>query len=361
MKECAYGREPVNAKLMFLLFLKKTGVFLSAAAIGALLVGGYYFVTEILMGEGVTYSATSTYYVQYGTDPQTGNEYTYINGVTWDSTWVKSDAFLQDVQTFIREENNSELSVESLKRYISADLPSDLRMPVTTVKTEEEELTMLVAGAVEKAMMQLGANPDYREIEEISVVISAKKAEITLIDDRTVSAVILGALLGLFTAVVIWCIRYFMDDSVYVPDTFETRYGIPMLGTLESPYLAENFKYLFAGKKSIALLGTDSDGDMTEIKNRLSELLQDVMAGEDGVQLIPMPGAEQCPEVFGAIRQLDGLLLCVEAGARDGKRTEELLATFEKQDITVDAALLIHEDEALQRVYYLRKGKKPEM
>lgn len=369
MKECAYGKEPLDFKLICLLLIKKIWIFLVATAIGAFLVGGIYFVTEILMGEGVTYQATSTYYVEYGTDPVTGNEITYINGVTWDTTWIKSDEFIQNVReqvgAKVQEMTGKELTPERLKGYLSAALPSDLRMPTTTVKTESAELTMLLIPAVEEAMVMFGANPAYREIEEIKVVISPDVAQRTIIDDRTGNAVILGAFLGLLLAAISWCIRYFMDDSVYVPTTFEYRYDIPMLGTLESPYLQENFKHLFAGKEKIAVLGVNSDADISSVTKELEKTLWGSKASEGskdgknmwaaGFQLTTMPGLEQCPEALERIREQDGLLLCIEAGARDGKRIEELLQLFKKQEITVTAALLTNADEMLQKVYYLRK------
>lgn len=368
MRECAYGKEPLDFKLMCLLLIKRIWMFVVATAVGGLLVGGTYFVTEILLGEGVTYQATSTYYVEYGTDPQTGNEITYINGVTWDTTWIKSDEFIQNVRELVggkaQEMTGMELTAERLKGYLSAALPSDLRMPTTTVKTESTELTMLLIPAVEEAMVMFGANPEYREIDEIKVVISPEFAERTVIDDRTVNAVILGAFLGLLFAAVTWCIRYFLDDSVYVPTTFEYRYDIPMLGTLESPYLRENFKHLFAGKEKIAVLGVNSDADIASVTKELDKTLWGNKASEAehsnhmrtaGWQLTAMPGLEQCPEALECIREQDGLLLCVEAGARDGKRIEELLQLFKKQEIAVTAALLTDADEVLQKVYYLHK------
>ncbi|MBQ7925140.1 MAG: hypothetical protein IJ335_02485 [Lachnospiraceae bacterium] len=351
MRECAYGREPLDVKLMVLLMLKKGYYFVLAVILGAIVAGGIYFFTQI-WGKEVLYEATSTYYVEYGTDPQTGQEYTYINATTWDTIWVKSDEFLEEVRDATLSMgpalDGETLTKELLKTYISADLPSDLRMPTTRVSTPNPELTMQIARAVEQAMVSLGAGDANKEIEAIGVVIAAEEAERAMLDDRTWSAVILGGLLGLFGAVVWWLVGYFLDDSVYVPGTFEKRYGIPMLGTCNGVYTAVNFKHLFAGKTRVAVLGADADTDMGEIVTALQAALQ-----EAAWELVPMPGLEQCPEVVTALRECDGLLLGVEAGAHDGKRLEEQLSVLEKQQIPVTAAILLHEDELLQRLYHL--------
>lgn len=372
MKECAYGKEPLDVKLMSILILKKIKVFLAATIIGGLLVGGIYFVSQILLGEGVTYEATSTYYVEYGTDPLTNQEFTYINGVTWDTVWVKSDTFLAQVLEkagdAAQQLTGTELTAERLKGYLSAALPSDLRIPTTTVKTESRELTMLLAEAVEETMVAFGAGDENREINEIRVLISPQQAERTVIDNRTWSAVILGAVLGLFAAVVLWLIGYFLDDSIYVPTTFEYRYGIPMLGTLSSPFTVVNFKHFFREKNTVAVLGVDEESDMQAVSAELNKLLAgkqmasgtavaepetiDGIGAETSWELVPMPGLEQCPEVVETLRIYDSVLLCVEAGAHDGKRIQEQLNLLTKQEIPVTAALLLHEDESLQKLYY---------
>lgn len=350
MRECAYGREPLDVKLMVLLMLKKGLYFVLATLLGAVVAGGFYFFTHI-WGKEVRYEATSTYYVEYGTDPQTGNEYTYINGVTWDTIWLKSDAFLEKILTSAGKEagaTNMQLpDKEQLKNCLSAQLPSDLRMPTTTVSTPDPELTLVLARAVEQTMVDFGGGDMNKEIDAIRVVTAAETAQRALLDDRTWSAVILGAVLGLFFAVVIWLIGYFLDDSVYVPGTFEKRYGISMLGTCDSTYTVVNFKHLFAGKRRVALLGADGDDNMREVADLLKGRL-----GTEQWELVPMPGLEQCPEIVETLRECDGLLYCVPAGAHDGKRLEEQLSTLEKQDVPVTAALLIYEDLYLQKLYH---------
>ncbi len=362
MKTCAYGREPLDVKLMCLLLLKRIGMILVSALAGGILVGGTYFVTKVLP-IGVTYEATTTYYVEYVTDPVTHQDYSYINGVTWDTVWVKSDAFLEQVckeaADRARELTGQELTAERLKGYLSADLPSDLRIPTTTVTTEAAELTMLLADAVEQAMIDL---PKVnQEILEIRVMIHPTGATETVLDNRTWAAAILGCILGLFLAVTIWVICYFLDDSVYVPTTFEVRYQMPMLGTLDSPGLSALLLHDCEGKTNLAVLGVDEETDMTEVADRLkNSLLQAKQKGvalpetnsPAGVNFVPMPGLAQCPEVGQKLAQYDGVILGVQAGAHDGKRIEQLLRMLEKLEVPVTAAVLLDAEEWLQKAYY---------
>ncbi|MGN1148054.1 MAG: hypothetical protein ACI4TB_06500 [Lachnospiraceae bacterium] len=353
MWECAYGKEPLDLKLLLLRLMKKIGLLLLAGLLGAVLGGGIYFFSKIA-GQGTTYEAVSTYYVDYGTDPLTENTFTYINGATWNDVWVKSDAFLASILekagSDAEELLGHPLTAEELKGFLTATLETDLRMPITTVKTESPALTMLLCRALEETMVEFGNSGEQKEINSIRIVISPEEATRTALDNRTGRAVILGAILAVFFTLVILVLLYLLDDSIYVPCTFEYRYHIPMLGTIKSVELKENFSYLFADKKRVALLSVDATTDVGETADQLRTGLGEAATDRE---FVCMPGIEQCPEVFDKIRETEGLLLLVEAGAHDGKRIENTLNLLKKQDITVTAAMLIHDDERLQKAYYL--------
>lgn len=354
MWECAYGKEPLDGKLLVLRLLKRIWVFFVAAILGALVCGGIYFLQKIVFGEGITYEAVSTYYVDYGTDPLTENTFTYINGATWNDMWMKSDAFVENILEKTGEDAavilGQPLTADMVKEFVSADLPSDLRMPTTKVKTPKAELTMLIKTALEEKMIEFGSAGTQKEINGIRVVTSPVKAERTVIDNRTVRACVLGAILAVFFTFVLMILWFVADDSVHVPITFEYRYGIPMLGTLESPELVENFKAFFPGKEKVSLVCVDEKCAVTDTADALKEKLGNEAGG---VQFISMPGVLTCPETLQKIKETNGLLLCVCAGAKDGKRIEHILRLFKKHEIAVTAALLIHEDEWLQKAYYL--------
>ncbi len=354
MWECAYGKEPLDGKLLLLRLMKKIWVFFVAALLGAVVCGGIYYVSKIVLGEGTAYEATSTYYVDYGTDPLTDNTFTFINGTTWNDIWMKSDVFTDAILEKAGEEASailgSPLTSDMLKKYISADLPSDLRMPTTKVKTPDDRLTMILKTALEEVMVEFGSAGTQKEINSIRVVTSPAEAEKTIVDNRIVRACILGAILAVFFTFVVMVLLFVTDDSVYVPASFEYRYNIPMLGTLQSPELAANFGALFCGKSKVALVCVDEETAVTDVSVSLMEKLGNA---KKSTEFVNMPGLLTCPETLSKIKETDGLLLCIEAGARDGKRIEHILNLLKKHDIAVTAALLIHEDEWLQKAYYL--------
>ena len=354
MQECAYGREPLDLKLLLLHLLEKIWILFLVAILSELLCGGIYFLNKIVFGEGITYEAVSTYYVDYGTDPLTDNAFTYINGTTWNDVWVHSDAFVESVLNKAGDEAEKTtgipLTAEEIKASVSATLETDLRVPITAVRTNDAALTLLLCRAVEETMLELGDSGELKEINSIRLVISPETAKRKLSDDRTGRACILGIVLGAFFALVGLCLYYMLDDSVYVPETFEYRYGIPMLGTLKTVELPQNFEHLFRNKTKISLLSVEAETAVGDVEKELEEVLEGCSQDRE---FICMPGIEHSPQALDRIRETDGLLLLIEAGAHDGKRIEHCLQLLKKQDIEITAALLIHEDERLLRAYYL--------
>ena len=354
MRECAYGREPLDLKLLLLRLLKKIWIVFLAAILGALFCGCIYFLNKIVFGEGITYEAVSAYYVDYGTDPLTDNTFTYINGATWNDVWVHSDAFVEEILAKAGDEaqkiTGAPLTAEDIKAAVSAALEADLRVPITTVRTENPDLTLLLCRALEETMLEFGESGELKEINSIRLVISPEAAVRSILDDRTGRACILGAILGAFFALIGLCLYYMLDDSVHVPETFEYRYGIPMLGTLKTAELSQNFAHLFREKKKISLLSVEPETAVGDVEKELRTVLE---ADPYDKEFVCMPGIEQSPEVLERLRETDGLLLLIEAGAHDGKRIEHHLQLFKKQDIEITAALLIHADEKLLRAYSL--------
>lgn len=354
MQECAYGREPLDLKLLLLHLLNKIWIIFLIAILGELLCGGIYFLNKIVFGEGITYEAVSTYYVDYGTDSLTDNAFTYINGTTWNDVWVHSDAFVGKILKKTEEEarrlTGRALTAEEIKASVSAALETDLRVPILTVRTESPDLTLLISRALEETMLEFGESGELKEINGIRLVISPEMAERKILDDRTGRACILGVVLGAFFALVGLCLYYMLDDSIHVPETFEYRYGIPMLGTINSAELPQNFAHLFRDKKTVSLLSVEAETAVGDVEKELKKALEGHLTDKE---FVCMPGIEQSPQVVERIRETDGLLLLIEAGAHDSKRIEHQLQLLKKQDIEITAALLIHADEKFLRAYYL--------
>ena len=366
MWECNYAKEPLDLKLIFLRLIKHIWVLLAAALAGALIWGGGYYIGNVVLAGPQMYEKTSIYYVDYGTAPITGNAFTYINAYTWNE-WVHTDEFADGVAERIRE-SGYELSGEEIKAYFSADLPSDLRMPYSTVSTPDPRLTGVLGEALEQEFMDFGQR--QRDIVDIRVTDSGS-VEKAANDDRTLRAVILGALLGFFGALTVLLFLLIADTSVHLPGTFTYRYGIPALGILYSRHgnqdengrgktgaeseraeaerreLAENLKYVFREKTKIALTSVEIEADLQKLAKQIPA---------EGFAYVGVPSVEGSPESATQLREAEGVLLLVRAGAHNGKQIESVLDFLKIQGIAVNGALLYDGDARLNRAYRMPRS-----
>lgn len=366
MWECNYGKEPFDLKLMVLRLIKNIWIPLLGTIAGLMLVVGAYYLLTI-HGKPRQYEITTTYYVDYATAPWLDATY-YINDFTW-NTWVKSDELIGSIREKAAMAETA--TKEQMQGYLSASLESDLNVPVFTVRTEDVSLTLLLNEALKETLFEFADR--QKEIQEIRVV-DTEGPHPVIIDNRTVQALILGSVLGLFFTLVIMGIRYLCDDSIRIPNTFTYRYGIPMLGVIECPSsmeakdsmeddsiekdgclsaeVREHLKYVFREKGQIAVTATDPDADI-----------------QAAVQVLGAERYESVPWVVGdpgavtALRKAEGILLLVKAGAYNGKRIEKVLEFLRIQGCTVDGALLWNGDRKLIQAYFLpgtfgRKWKK---
>lgn len=354
MWECSYAREPFDLRLLIVWGLRRLWTVLAGLLAGALIVGGgYYLYHQVLTGERL-YSVTSSYEALYGEDPNLGYEYTYINGYTWNML-VTTDLFMdmlaaemeKDVSLKGFLENNPEFTQQP-EKYLSADLPSDLRLPVTVVTAPDPELAKSLNTAVQKAMEALG---EYKpEIQRISVV----DTEDAVLIDRTprlLQAVILGAVSGaLFVLFLMFC-HFCMKDGILVPETFTFRFGIPALGAVAQgeDILCDadraNVKYIFREKKLVAVTAVDPSADLRAVERLLPK--------DGGQEYLLIPEFGQVPEGAEYLRQADGILLVVSAGNDSGRKIMHCLENLKIQGCHADGALLINGDRKLLNAYYL--------
>lgn len=355
MWEWNYAKEPFDMKLFIIRLIKNIWIPVIAALLGAAIIGGGYFLIVDVFGGPDTYEVTSTYYVEYGKDPETGNEYTYINYASWDN-WIKSDYFVGNIWTSALE-NGLEpekygIGKKDLENFLFGDLPSDLRMPTSTVTTGDPELTRILSVAVEEAFVMFAEM--QKEIDAIRVV---DTTDVTVSDKniRTFRACVLGAVLGAFAALIIMFLYYIADDSVYLPQTFASRYGIPALGSAagygENLHLlkgtAENVAYRFKDCKTVAVTSVEEETDLKAVATLLEN------AAKEEKQYVCIPSILQVPEAAEKLREADGVLVLAESGVCNGKQIEKTLYQLKVQDCKVRGALLTDVDETLIKAYEL--------
>lgn len=352
-----YGKEPFDLRLTALRLLRNLNKILVLTAAGTLLFGGGYYVKNVVLRPAIEYSVTSTYKVQYVTEPAQSGDY-YINAATWE-TLVHTQEFTDAVQMHLQEiagsgnVSMSNLTAEQLSVAISAKLPSDWHIPTTTVVTEQPEQSALIAHAVELTMTNEFVEMMQAEVKSVAVLDSGMAEEVPL-DVRPVRAFVLSAILSFFFVTVVFLLRELGNDSIWLPGTIRKRYGLATLGTLNSVELVENIKFLFSDKEKVTVCTVDGNVNPTEVIEGLQERMQE--EGADFAALTEcwtaVPSPLLSPEVCEVLREADGILLAVRAGQHAGKPLEYVMEYFAQQKCEITGVILCEADELLIKAYY---------
>lgn len=352
MWEGSYGKEPFDLRLTVLRLIACLDRVLAFTLAGTLLFGGGYYVKNVLLRPEKQYGVTSIYRVEYVVEEEKDVGVMHINEMSW-NTYLHSQEFLDAVLEHIRENGSyldsswpEQISEEQVSESLTAYLASDLRMPSTAVVTGSEAESLFIARAVEQVMTE-DFPKGIREISDIRVIDAPETAEEVIPDVRPGKAFVLSAVLSCFFTVVILLLKETGDDNIWLPNVIWRRYGVKTVGTLESPGLAENIRYLYEGKKKVAVCGVQAETDPAEILAAVRD-----KCGDGLEEWFPAPSPVLCPEGCRALRGAEGILLAVRAGAHAGKQLEYCLDYLRQQDCRVTAIMLWNADERLIRAYY---------
>ena len=352
MWEGSYGKEPFDLRLTALRLLASMDKVLVFTLVGTLLLGGGYYMKNVLMRPAKQYGVTSVYRVEYLVEEQKDIGVVYINEMSW-NTYVHSQEFLDAVMKHM-EINGSymdsnwmdQITAEQVSESLTAYLASDLRVPSTTVITDFEAMSLFIARAVEQTMTE--EFPGWvKEVCDIRVIDAPETAEEVTADVRPGRAFALSAVLSFFFTVIILLLKETGDDNIWLPSTIRMRYGVKVAGSLENPGLVENLRYLYEGKKRVAVCGVQSETDPAGILASLRE-----KCGDGLEEWFAVPSPILCPESCRVLREAEGILLAVQAGAHGGKQLEYCLEYLGQQDCHVTAVILWNADERLIKAYY---------
>ena len=336
-----WEKEPFDLRLTVLRMIRNLHIIVGGTLLGILLFGGGYYVKNILLNQNTTYETASTYRISYVVEPSQSGDYV-INEMTW-NTYVDSKEFRDGVMTHLQGTAGEGLSVEGLVDRINARLDSDVHVPVTMVTAETQELTLLLAQAVEKTMMQEFVETN-EQVSKIEVITPALEAWEVVPDVRPLRAVVLSGILSGFFIVIFLLLKELGDDAIWLPSTLRKRYGLKVLGTINSPDFWTNLEFVLGDRKNIAVCAVDAEVDPAEVISALSE--------KESREWLPVPAPMHCPESAQAMRQTEGVLLVVKAGKYAEKTLEYVMEYLLTQEISVTAALLWDADEWLIRMYY---------
>lgn len=346
-----YGKEPFDLRLAVLRLAYRLPLIAAVTVLGTLLVGGGYYVKNVLLQGEKTYTATSSYRVEYAVDNVEDMMAVYINEMSW-NTYMQSQMFLDAVEKHLVEAGMEEIGRQELTESIYAQVLSDLRLPSTTVTTASPEKSVAIAHAVEAAMVR-ELSEEVSEIDYMTVIDPGDVAEEVRPVLRVRRVSIFGAILSCFSVIAILLLKETGDDCIWLPASVWKRYGVKVAGTIESRELAENINYFFrkgmseeSSKKGTAVCAVQEDLDSEEVLKRLKEICSETCG-----EWFAVPSPLKNPQVAGKLREAEGILLAVKAGNHAGRAFERVLEYLEQQDCQVTAAILWDADEKLLRRY----------
>lgn len=353
MWECNYANEPADVKLIWLLFLKKIWIVFAAVLAGALLIGGGYFVKHIVFAPEDSFRTVGEVYVDYVWEDAYGISRHYLNESVW-ATLVKTDVVVDNVMERLAADG-VQADREYVRESMEASLVSDSRIVTTTVTTKDAALSVAIGHALQEALLDFGKAQEG--IEQIRILTSPKEAKKVVFDSKTMRISVLGAILGGLVSIAGLLLWITLDDSVYIPSTFERRYHIPMLGTLSSKEFSENLKYLCRDCKNIAVASVEEDVPVELVTDSIKEKLEsEENEGQQNAESFPALSPFGCileqTKNAAVLRKSDALLLIITAGRRTGKKTERTLDFLTHQDCPPTAALLWNENKRLLKLYY---------
>ena len=91
--EASYGKEPFDLRLLLLRLGRNLWEILALTILGTVLLGGGYYVKNVLLQPDPGYAASSTYKVEYVENPNAAGAY-YINEATWNSLSTRENFWM---------------------------------------------------------------------------------------------------------------------------------------------------------------------------------------------------------------------------------------------------------------------------
>ena len=349
MWKCSFAEEPVDLKLLCLRMMRKAGIILAATIVGALVLGGIFCLKETVFSPDEAYQVVGETYIDYIPEEGYGISRVHISDGAWGAL-AKSDVFVEAIMAELSAQGYA-VSAEEIRNSIDASVVCDSYVVTTTVMTRDAGLAVAMSEALQNAIVDFCK--DRQEIAESFVMTAPKEAQSKEWMPKTATAALVGAMLGLLVSVVGFWLSYVMDDSVYLPVTFEKRYGLPMFGELKSEELTANIKKFCKGCGKLAVAGVAADFAVEKVIEELD--MAEIKFVSAGV-------AELNGAWIAGLRETDGLVLAVASGRRDGRQIERVIDFLQKQEIVVKGAVLCDADEKLIARYYkpglLAKSKK---
>jgi capsular polysaccharide biosynthesis protein len=368
-----YKNEILNLRSFYLRLIGKIWLLPAAVIIGATAGFIIYFLTNVVWGPAREYTSRSKLYLNFAVDEK-GDVYNYYNGYTWNEL-MTTDDILNGIMDHLKSEGVQELAEGSQTRgsmkgitrkevsdSVTAAIPSDIRLLVITVTHSDPELVTAILKACDSSLLRYGEKRDA--FSSIELLQEDDSAELIIYTDRTLTAVITGAVLAVLILICLGLLMQAMDDAAYVPEDLEKRYNVPVLGVLPrrgmeltarfDNELKDSFRQMAGKRKNVALVCASASESLTDAKKVLDQLKDIIKAGSDfdSTVIIPLPLPGEDPEAFRQTDNCDGAILAVEAGKHSGALAEHTLSQLSRHECPVLGMILTGTDIRFLRRYY---------
>lgn len=369
-----YFNRGMDLKRLVLYLQKRLWLIIMLIVLGATCGGVAYQVIRS-MKMPVEYKAVSKLYISFDHD-ENGEVYQYYNGYTWNDL-LDSDPIVDLVMEELPGYEKSDV-----REATTAEILSDIRLLTITVRGENEKFVREIRNAVENGLKEFAKDSD--ELEQIKVIRSTTPERVYW-DNRTTSACVTGAAVLGVLALLIIGFNYVMDESMYVQEDVEKKYGMRALGILTrnqkglQPYAGElkaNIRYAMGDKRALAVVDMDNHADVRglELERLLNREETDIMGSSGGVKEEEDFGwyKAKTKEVqekgeweiaaFGEnvlseeecrkIREMGAVVLLLPFGKDVGRKTSRILTLLKNQDCNIIGMVIAQADEEFLNRYF---------
>ncbi len=345
----AHMDERINRRGLWLRVRGQLWWIPAAAVLGALAAVILYMGLWLGLSGQRQYRQTSKFYLTFAAD-DAGNVQDYYNDYTWNDLIFSVPAISQVLES----ELSDSVTLEQAREDIEAQILSDVRLLTIQVTDQDPQTVQELTNAMQDALVRYGHTA--RQFESIEFLSSGEVEPVT-VKDRSQSAVVLGALLGvLLSAAGVWLYEL-LNGGVYCPEEASARYGLPVLFTLCQETGKKGRKLPeFLEKENEETAKSLGDATLLVIAEE-DALAEETAAGlheRYGIDARALPSAQVLAQETKALQE-EKLCLAVPYRKRNAAVTEHLHAQFIAKGSKLAGLVLAEADSSYLRKYYGRK------
>lgn len=343
-----YMQRSINWKKIRLLYRKKAWLIIMTAIFAAVLAAGCYRVVCALTDEGQFYRVSSDYYITFNFD-EYENSVDYYNAYTWDNI-LRDDPIVDEALVNLPKDYTK----DEVKASITGEMLGDYRILTVHSTHMNPERARTIAEAY---VISLGCFADKIEMLDTIELWSQEDCIPVEEADLTANASVLGALLGLVTALIICSIHYVLDDSIYLESDFAERFDVPFMGTMTrkgsdlcKQELKDNLSYLLKEENGYHLVFApmNIDTEKYAATEKQEILLNEIKTLNNRIEgSLSLQG-----EDLEILRKSNGAVLMLPWGSKNGNIVEKTIAFLQKQDCRLVGAIVYDADDKFLKRYY---------